>query len=754
MRTIVLLLVFISILGGCTSHYQRGQEYAASDEWTQAIREYREAYAKDPGNIQYKSRLRQAELQAADYYYQRGLRFSEQGNVDAAIPEFQKGLNAMPENSKLVQGMNAAVARKEADRLYVEARTMLDAGKKSEAQARLEQLLELDPDHQAATKALKDLRKQDQERGADKLALTSRTPITLNFRQTDLRAAFEFIGKSFGINVVFDEGIKPAPVTLFVQNVTFDQALKLLLATTRTFHLEVGANTVLIAPDSKEKRGQYEDQMVRVFYLNTIRAKDMAELIRTTLSPKKLSVAEASNSLVVRDTPGMLRLTEQLISASDIRPAEMLLEVEILEINRNKADRLGLDLGSEISVKFPEFTVSDSWSDALRAGTVTLPSATLRYFKQDVDAKILANPKVRVVSNKIAKIHIGERVPLRAATLVNALGVTTTSFEYRDIGIKLTVDPNIHLDNSADIKLILEVSALGPNLGTVQEPAFSILTRNADTSMLLRDGETVILGGLISDEERSNQVRLPGLGDIPLVGKLFTSFDNASRRTDVLLTITPRVVRGWGLPGKNARTFYAGTDNALSDRPALAALGVTGGIRSDAGALAAGTVAPAPGGGNTPAPGQTVAANASPSPTTPPEATTTTPVVAFSQGTYDVVSGQEVNLALVGSGLGQAVEVYFGMGFNPSLLHFVRVTPGSAPAESLGVNGSPESASMSLSLLYPPGAPPPDGATLAHVVLAAQKPGIVYLVQSSPTVVLADGTRVAGQSRATRINIR
>lgn len=746
MRSIALLIIGIFFLAGCAGHFQRAEQHAAHDEWAQAVLEYREAYARNPGNIQYKSRLRQAELRAADFFYQRGQRFAEQANFDAAILEFQQGLNAMPEHSKLSQGMTAVVARKEAGKLYIEARAILESGKTVEARTRLEQVLELDPHHAGAMQALKELHKQDQERGADSLALKSRTPITLNFRQTDLRTAFEFIGKSFGINVVFDEGIKPTPVTLFVQNVTFDQALKLMLATTRTFYREVGANTVLIVPDSKEKRAQYEDQMVRVFYLSTIRAKDMAEMIRTTLAPKKLTVAEANNSLVVRDTPEVLRLTEHLIETSDIRSAELLLEVEILEVNRNKAERLGLDFGSEIGVKFPSFPVSDSWRKAIRAGTVALPAATLRYFKQDVDAKTLANPKVRVMHTKTAKIHIGDRVPLRAATLVDALGQTRTSYEYRDVGIKLSVEPTIHLDNSATVKLALEVSTLGQNLGTVQEPAFSIGTRNAETSMVLRDGETVILGGLIKDEERSNQVRLPGLGDIPLAGKLFTSFDNTGGRTDVLLTITSRVVRGWELPGKNVRVFFAGTENVLSDRPALAALGVVSGdstIRSDANATLV-----------TDAIAQSAAASPSASTPPSPEALPPTPVIAFSQATYDVVSGQEVDLALVGTGLGQATELYFGIGFNPSFLRFVRVAPGNSPAESINVNGSAASTSVSMSLIYSPGAPPADGATLAHVVLAAQKPGIVYLVQSTPTVVLADGTRVAGQSRATRINIR
>ena len=270
------------------------------------------------------------------------------------------------------------------------------------------------------------------------------------------------------------------------------------------------------------------------------------------------------NTVIVRATEVMLSLVDKVIVANDRKPAELIMDVEILEVNRTKSEQLGLDFGSQISVTYPTFT--GSFAAALRQGTVTLPNFNFRYFKQDVDAKILANPKIRVLDDKPAKIHIGDRVPLRSATIQDATGQTRTTFEYKDIGIKLTVEPDIHLDNSVTVKLGLEVSSLGQNLGTVAEPAFSIGTRNADTHMLLRDGETAILGGLIRDEDRRSLAKVPGFGDIPVIGRLFSTNDDQTTRTDVLLTITPRIVRGWDVPPKDMRNIYSGTEKNYTNR--------------------------------------------------------------------------------------------------------------------------------------------------------------------------------------------
>ncbi|MGH8720989.1 MAG: secretin N-terminal domain-containing protein, partial [Burkholderiales bacterium] len=463
---------------------QRAEEYGAQDEWMKAVIEYRRALGERPHDVEFRSRLRQTELKAADFYYQRGMRLLEQGNLDGAIGEFQQGLASLPGHAKLQQAMSSALARKEAGTLYQQGATLRDAGRQDEARRQFERALDTWPEHQEAKAALAELHREQEHKLSEGLALTSKAPITLSFRQTDLKQAFEFLARAFGINVIFDESIKSVPVALFARDVSFEQGLNLLLATSKTFYKRIGTNTILVAPDTKEKRGQYEDHLVRTFHMNTVRAKEMADILRGLVAIKKIIINEQLNTLTVRDTEEVIKLSERIIENNDRKPAEIILDVEILEVNRSKAEQLGLDFGTyafTASVP-PSNTVplSGSIRDAIRANAVlTIPPVTFRFFKQDVDAKTLANPKIRVLSGRLAKIHIGDRVPLRAATIVDATGQTRTTFDYKDIGIRLSVEPIVYLDNSSMVKLALEVSSLGENLGTADDPAFRIGTRNA-----------------------------------------------------------------------------------------------------------------------------------------------------------------------------------------------------------------------------------------------------------------------------------
>ncbi|HEY6234266.1 MAG TPA: hypothetical protein VIW69_04045 [Candidatus Elarobacter sp.] len=384
---------------------------------------------------------------------------------------------------------------------------------------------------------------------------------------------------------------------------------------------------------------------------------------------------------------------------------------------------------------------------------------TFRFFKQDVDAKILANPKVRVLNNKAARIHIGDRVPLRAATILDATGQTRTTFDYKDIGIKLTVEPIIHLDNSTSVKLGLEVSSLGENLGTANEPAFRIGTRNAETFMLLRDGETAILGGLIRDEERGTRVKVPGLGDIPVVGSVFTSYDDSANRTDVLLTITPRVVRGWDVPTRAAREFYSGTETIYSDKPLFAALETAVGaqIRTEASALpTAQAGAPAAPGIDAPAPA--TAATAPPAAAAPVGATAAPPaappLLAFAEPVYEVVSGQDFEIKVVGSNLTGASSVPLEILYNPQLLSYVSGAKGDAAITSFNSSADAARGVLVVSLDLAPNAALPGNAVLARVMLKGVKPGISYLVYRTPAIKTAGGEAVNAQVRASRIVIK
>lgn len=748
----------VATLVACASSMERAEELALQEQWTQALIEYRKIYNKDPGNIAHKSRLKQAELKAADFYYQRGARLLERGDIDGAIVEFQQGLVAMPEHSKLLQSMNEAVLRKEANATYKEALALQEAGKEEDGRRQLERVLEIYPGHKEAGEILAGIKRREEKELLEKLVLASRAPITLNFRQTDLKTAFEFIGKSFGVNIIFDDSIKSVPVTLFVKDVTFEQALQLMMATTKTFYKEISANTILVAQDTKEKRGQYEDNLMRTFYLNSIKAKEMADILKGVLTIKKLIINEQNNSVVIRDTEDVLKLVEKVVVNNDRKPAEVWLEVEILEVSRTKTEQLGLNFGQQIMVEYKtQPQLAHSWRDAIRSGTVTLPPTILQLFKKDVDAKILANPKVRTVNAKAAKIHIGDRVPLRAATIQDATGQIRTTYQYTDVGIKLTVEPNVHLDNSATVKVTLEVSSLGQNLGTATEPAFSIGTRNAESIMVLRDGETAILGGLISDEDRKNRVRVPGLGDIPVLGALFTNFDNDTKRTDVLLTITPRVIRGWDIPTKAMREFYSGTETLYLDKPIFAKL--SGPIQVKPAAVRAEDTAVANDAARPTNVEPPSVASAAPPASAPPTATPQTApaagvvALAFSEGVYETTADQEQEIRLTVSGLSGVKTMPIEILFNPQLLTFVRGESGDVPTNNFNAAADATRGVIRVDVALDPASGKTEG-TLAKLRMRATKPGISYLVYRVPTLKNEAGESVTTQVRASRMVVK
>ena len=762
-RRIAVLGLTTSLLAACAGTVERADDYITQDEWMKAVLEYRKAVAKDRSDIEFRSRLRQTEQKAADFYYQRGLEQLGQDNIDGAIVQFQHGLTAMPDHGKLTQVMNQAMLRKEAQSLYEEAIRAMEAGKPDEARRLLRRALETHPEHKRAAESLARYEKVllDEE-AVDRLILTSRAPVTLNFRQTDLRAAFEFVAKSFGVDIIFDEGVKSVPITLFAKDVTFEQAISLMLTTTKTFYKKVGPNTILLAPDTKEKRGQYEDQIIRTFQLSSIRAKEMADILKGLITVRKLIVNEPLNSLVLRDTEEVIKLAGKIIEANDRRLAELILEVEILEVNRSKAERLGLDLGSyrvSASVGTAVIRATGNIRESIRnALTLTLPSATFNFYKQDVDAKTLANPKVRVLSGKNAKIHIGDRVPLRAATIQDVTGQVRTTYDYKEIGIRLLAEPIVHIDNSVTVKVGLEVSTLGENLGTQNEPAFRIGTRNAETFMTLRDGETAILGGLIRDEERKTRVRIPLFGDIPAAGALFTSYDDSNGRTDVLLTITPRVVRGWDLPNKQMRSFVSGTEDRYLSEPLFASLHQSAVRPTQTTAPVSGQPASVPPPLSSPssvagaAPADTVAPGEPPSVATAP-VVARPPLLSFSEPVYEANSNTEFEVQLVGENLKDIVNVPMEILLNPQLLKLARFEAGDATA-SLKVEPDESRGVLRVTAKLKEGAGTEEKAVLARLVLRGDKAGISYLVYRVTAIEGAGGAALNAQVRASRVVIK
>jgi len=754
-RFILYIGAALLLLSGCSvTPVEQANTLAAQGHWMEAVLLYRKLLQEDPTDIEYRSRLKQTELKAADHYYQKGLDSLEEGDFEKAMEWYQQGLIAMPDHAKLRSAISEAIALREAHRLLSEASQLKEAGRIKEALALTEKALSVYPDHESGYDLMFELKAMILKKSRHSFALTSLKPISLNFRNTPVRTAFDFVSKSFGMNIIYDEQVKGTPVSITAKNITFEQALNLMLTTSKTFYKQLNDNTILIAPNTAEKHGQYDDYLIRTFQLNSFAAKEMSKMIKGLFKIKDVYVNENLNTLYVRGTQEMMSLVENLVALNDRKPAELILDVEILEVNRTKAEQLGFDWGSLISASYPPFQISESISDSLKAGTVTLPATTFRFFKQDVDAETLANPKIRVLNGKTAKIHIGDRVPLRASTIQDVTGQIRTTFNYTDIGIKLTVEPTIHLDNSSTVKINLEVSALGQNLGTIREPAFSIGTRNADTSMLLRDGETAILGGLIRDEDRNTMASVPGLGDIPVVGNLFKSKDEQKNRTDILLTITPRVVRGWDKPTKSLREFYSGTKTDFSTKAKFAYMKkrpMLNGVEVEETQMAMG-------GSGTSSPADVKGPTSKDAPDVPPFLATEAhtkkiqPFLNFSKPIYEVKANEEFEVKLVGSKLHKLGSLPFKVLYNSKMLEFLEGSGGDE-ASSVDIAKEDGKGVLKINLEVNSGGNE-EQLSLASIKLRGTKSGVSYLVYRVSGVTNSDGTPVNPQVRASRIIIR
>ena len=561
----LLLFIFLALLlsAGCATVPTNG-----ADQRLKTVAEYRRRCAENPSDYGLTIKLREAEMDAAQKFYESGRKLEDQGRLEEAVQQYREGLAAMPGNEKLSNALRRASDKQEAETLYRRALALDQAGREEEARDFLARALADDPGHEDA-KALQ--RKMEERQQSNALAPSFRGVVSLHFDHTDLKAAFDFIGKSFGLNVVFDRRLKDQKVDFSAEDIGVEQALDLIMGTTHTFYKRMDARTILVADDTKENREAYDDLVTKTLHLNSAKAEEMAALLKTVLDFKHIGFDKDSNTLLIRAPQEVLELVEKIIAANDRPHAEVLLDVEILEVNRTKEEQFGLDYGSVITYSAPAASTLDAYkgkslASILSQGTLTLPSGTFNYLKKDVGARTLAHPQVRVMTSEEAKIHIGDKVPLPTSVVQQTTGGVQTSYSYTDIGVLLDVIPVVNPDRTVQVKLKLEVSSLGSNLGTTDSPAYEIGTRDAQTTMLLHDGETAVMGGLIKDRDSKTRLKVPLLGDIPLLGNLFTTYvDDDKDRTDLLLTITPRILRDWTVPW-SVQEVYSGTESVPSGR--------------------------------------------------------------------------------------------------------------------------------------------------------------------------------------------
>ena len=408
------------------------------------------------------------------------------------------------------------------------------------------------------------------------LKIDTARPVSLELREVTVRNVFEVLQRATGVGFVFDRDVRTDQRTsITLREAGVEEAIRLVLLTNQLAHKVLNESTVFVFPNTPQKLREYQELVVKGFYLANADVKQTANMIRTLVKTRDIFIDEKISLLVIKDTPAAIRLAERLIAAQDLAEPEVMLEVEVLEVGRNRLQQLG--------IRFPD-SLAVSLQGAGGAGTLTLPewlnrnselvqlsfSNPLFLFslqQEDGTTAVLANPRIRVKNKDKARIHIGDRVPVITTTAAATGGFVSESVQYLDVGLKLEVEPLISLEDEVSIKVGLEVSNIVREVARGSSLTYQIGTRNATTHLRLRDGETQVLAGLISDDDRRSAERVPGLGELPVAGRLFSHTRDSTNRTEIVLLITPRLVRTLARPEAGSVEFAAGTEASSGARP-------------------------------------------------------------------------------------------------------------------------------------------------------------------------------------------
>jgi general secretion pathway protein D len=579
------LLALVLALSGCAGQlaYRDGNNLVAQDQVEAGLLKYQEALKAEPGNAEYRA----AYVQARDRATQRYIREAESQLADgqpqsAELAEqgWRRALALDPANERARAGLRTLERNQRQAKLLAIASEHAAKGEYDLAKQRLNALLAETPSNEAARKLLREVTEKTAPAAAETgLAKAYKQPITIEFRDAPLKQVFEVISRRSNLNFVFDKDVKTDQrTTVLLRNSTVEAAIYFLLLTNQLEQQVMDANTVLIYPNTAAKQKEYQEMTVKTFYLANADAKQVANTLKTILKTRDVVVDEKLNLLIVRDNPEAIRLAERVIATQDMPEAEVMLEVEILEVKRSSLMNLGVQWPTSIGINpiadaAGQLTVNELRN--LNSDRILLSgiSGAININKTDTDSNLLANPRIRVRNKQKANIVIGDKLPVVTPTVSGGVGgFASESVTYVDVGLKLAVEPTIYLNDEIAIKVELEVSNLVSTLTTKNgSTAYQLGTRQASTTLQLKDGENQVLAGLINNEQRGTGNKIPGAGDLPILGRLFGSQRDDNQKTEIVLSITPRLIRNVQRPEATASEFSAGTEASFRRRPDLSA---------------------------------------------------------------------------------------------------------------------------------------------------------------------------------------
>jgi general secretion pathway protein D len=576
-RALTILLAALLAASCATPSQERFREaridiQAGHEE--EGLARMRDALEKNPNDVELRNYYERHRTVATQRYLALGDTARAAGDLDAAADAYATALRIDPQSKGAEAGLKAVRMDHDHAALLKEAQELAQRGDDTGAERKLREILAQNPQNRDARAALRSLEEQQLKKAQQpKLSAAMQKPITMEFRDAPLRQVFELISKQTGLNFIFDKDVPPdAKATVYVRDTSIDEVIRFVLVTNQLDRKVLNDNTVLIYPNTPAKARDYKDLVMRSYYLTNADAKQTANMVRQLLKTRDLFIDEKLNLLVIRDTPEAIAVADKLIANQDKSEPEVMMEVEVLEIGENDLTQLGVQWPGRVAVGLQgaagtpgqvtgrELTHMNS---GLVSVTVSDPLFALNLNQQVGRNNILANPRIRAKNHEKAHIHIGDKVPV-ITTTAGATGFVSESVNYLDVGLKLDMEPTVYLDNDVGIKVGLEVSNVGSQIktssGTV---AYQVGTRNANTTLRLRDGETQVLAGLISNEDRRTVSQVPGLANLPVLGRLFRSNDDSATKTEVVLLITPHVIRNIQRPDVKMEQFNSGTEAQL-----------------------------------------------------------------------------------------------------------------------------------------------------------------------------------------------
>ena len=734
----MVLIAAVVFVAGCPKakkDYKAARQAVDLKDYDAAVDYYLKATKSDPHNVNYKIGLDQARFEAGASHVQKGVKLREKGDLQGAVSEFQRAQILDPSSTSADQELKRTLQMigEQAKSTQLQDQPLMENGQ---------------PGLASAPPELKPL---------------SRAPINLRM-SNDIKVVFDTIGKLAGLTVIYDPDLQARRISVDLSNVTLEQALDIVSLQSKGFWKPVTENIIMIVPDNTQKRRDYEEQVVRTFYLSNVAiAQDLTEIttgLRQLLDLKRIQQVNAQNAIIIRDTPDKIALAEKIIRDIDKAKPEVMIQVEVLQARTDRLRNLGVLPGQSASIAISPNATTNSTSTSTTTptstpGTVslsqlthlnqndvalTLPGATANFLLTDTTTKIIDNPEIRAIDGQPAKLRVGDRVPVATGSFQAGVGVGSTAgagfvnplvntqFQYIDVGVNVDITPHVHANRDISLKVSIEVSSVTGQqpIGGITQPIIS--QRKIEHEVRLKEGEVSILAGLFERTDSKSLNGWPGLANVPIMRYLFSTDNVEHQENENLIVLIPRIVRMPDWTRANLRAIYSGTETypgvkremdikTPAANPNPVATPVTPPVQN---AVAPGAVPPAA----QPAPTNTPAV---------PEAQTSGPRIRFEPATMNLAPGQTATIGVVVENVSDLFSVPMLLQYNQAIISIEEVRHGgflSGGTQEIALvqRVDKEHGQAIISATRQPNTPGVNGTgTLLGVVVKALAPGTTNL---------------------------